>query len=59
MELSPMDQREAFLAEHRRGLYTRQARGDRDAISRKTGYQWVARVAEEGRAGLPARRRAE
>ena len=58
MEMSPMDQREAFLAEHRRGLYTMQELCDRYAISRKTGYKWVARVAEEGRAGLQERSRA-
>ena len=33
-----MDQREAFLAEHRRGLYTMHELCDRYAVSRKTGY---------------------
>ena len=37
-EMSPMDQREAFLAEHRRGLYTMHELCDRYAVSRKTGY---------------------
>ena len=58
MEMSPMDLREAFLAEQRRGLYTMQELCDRYAISRKTGYKWVALVAEEGRAGLQERSRA-
>ena len=58
MEMSPMDQREAFLAEQRRGLYTMQELCDRYAISRMMGFMWVARVAEERRAGLRERSRA-
>lgn len=58
METSPVDQRAQFLAEQRRGLYTMQELCDRYAISRKTGYKWVARVAEEGRRGLQNRSRA-
>ena len=41
-----------------RGMYTMQALCSRSAISRKTGDKWVARVAEEGRAGLQDRSRA-
>jgi transposase InsO family protein len=58
METSPVDQREQFLAEQRRGLYTMQELCDRYAISRKTGYKWVARVLEDGRRGLQDRSRA-
>ena len=57
-ETLPLDQREQCLAEPRRGMYTMQALCSRSAISRKTGYKWVARVAEEGRAGMQDRRRA-
>ena len=57
-ETSPLDQRERCLAEPRRGMYTMQALCSRSAISRTTGYKWVARVAEEGRAGMQDRRRA-
>ncbi len=53
-----MDQREAFLAEQRRGLYAMRELCDRYAISRKTGYKWVNRATEEGRAGLRDRSRA-
>jgi transposase len=53
-----MDQRDAFLAEQRRGLYTMQELCERYAIGRKTGDKWVARIAEEGSAGLQDRSRA-
>ena len=58
METSPVDQRTQFLAEQRRGLYTMQELCDRYAISRKTGYKWLARVREDGRRGLEDRSRA-
>jgi hypothetical protein len=53
-----MDQRSAFLADQRRGLFTMRELCARDGISRKTGYQWVARVVEDGRCGLAERSRA-
>ena len=37
IEMSPMVRHEAFLAEHRRGLYTMHELRDRYAICRKTG----------------------
>ena len=53
-----MDQREQFLADYRRGHFTMQELCVRYAISRKTGYKWMARVADEGRRGLVERSRA-
>ncbi len=47
-ELSRMDQRQQFLADHLRGRFTMRELCERYGISRKTGYQWVTRVAEEG-----------
>lgn len=57
-ETSPMDQREQFLADYRRGHFSMQELCLRYAISRKTGYKWIGRVAEEGRRGLAERSRA-
>ena len=57
-ETSSMDQREQFLADYRRGHFTMQELCVRYAISRKTGYKWMARVADEGRRGLVERSRA-
>ena len=57
-ELSSMDQRAQFLADHRRGHFTMRELCERYGISRKTGYKWVARVAEDGRRGLQERSRA-
>ncbi len=48
-EFSPMDQRQHFLADHRRGHFTMRELCERYGISRKTGYKWVARVTEVGR----------
>ena len=42
-ETSSMDQREQFLADYRRGHFTMQELCVRYAISRKTGYKWMAR----------------
>jgi putative transposase len=53
-----MDQREQFLVDYRRGHFSMQELCMRYAISRKTGYKWVARVAEDGRRGLLERSRA-
>jgi putative transposase len=50
-----MDQRLQFVADHQRGLYTMRELCARYAISRKTGYKWVARYDAEGAAGLAER----
>jgi transposase len=39
-----MDQRTAFLADSRRGLFSMAELCARYGISRKTGYKWVARA---------------
>lgn len=50
-----MEQRERFIADDRRGLYTRAELCARYDISRKTGYTWLARFHEDGRRGLKDR----
>src|SRR5688572_15225551 len=55
LETAPMDQRERFIADHRRALYTMTEVCERYGISRKTGYKWLERFAEEGRGGLQDR----
>jgi len=52
LETSPVEQRERFIADDRLGLYTRAELCARYAISRKTGYKWLARYHEDGRRGL-------
>lgn len=47
-----MEQRERFIADDRRRLYSRAELCARYGISRKTGYKWLTRVAEDGRRGL-------
>ena len=47
-----MDQRKAFIEEYRRGLFSVTELSARYQISRKTGYKLIARVDEEGMAGL-------
>ena len=54
-ELSPMDQRTQFIADHQRGLYAMTELCARYGVSRKTGYKWLARYAHEGPGGLAAR----
>lgn len=58
METNPMEQREQFLEDVRRGRMSFSALCAHRQISRKTGYKWVARGAEEGRQGLADRSRA-
>jgi len=53
-----MTERERFIADERRGLYTMRELCARYSVSRKTGYKWLARYAEEGRRGLSDRSRA-
>jgi hypothetical protein len=47
-----MEQRERFTADDRRGLYARAELCARYGISRKTGYKWLERFAENRRRGL-------
>jgi putative transposase len=58
LETSPVDQRERFIADHRRGFYTMTELCERYGISRKSGYKWLDRFEAEGRAGLRDRSRA-
>ena len=58
LETDPMDQRTNFITDHRQDLYAMAALCARYGISRKTGYKWLARYAEEGRQGLGDRSRA-
>jgi putative transposase len=58
LETAPMDERIAFIADHRRGLYTVTELCARYGISRKTGYKMLGRFAEQGRPGLADRSRA-
>lgn len=47
-----MEQRERFIADRRRALYSMSELCDRYGISRKTGYKWLERFDEEGNGGL-------
>jgi transposase InsO family protein len=58
LETSPVEQRERFIADHRRGLYTMTELCTRYGTSRKSGYKWLERFEEGGRAGLRDRSRA-
>lgn len=58
METSPVEQRERFIADHRSGLYTVTDLCVRYGISRKSGYKWIDRFEEGGRAGLRDQSRA-
>ena len=58
LETSPVEQRERFIRDHRAGLYTMAELCARYAVSRKTGYKWLARFEENGRRGLQDRSRA-
>src|SRR5688500_1641064 len=58
LETSPVDQRERFIRDHRLDLYVMAELCARYGISRKTGYKWLARFDEGGRAGLGDRSRA-
>jgi transposase-like protein len=58
LETAPMDQRERFIDDHFRGLYTMTELCARDGISRKSGYKWLERFEEGGRAALRDRSRA-
>lgn len=58
LETSPVEQRERFIADHRRGLYTMTELCARYGTSRKSGYKWLERFEEGGRGGLRDRSRA-
>lgn len=58
LETSPVDQRERFIADARRGLYPMTELCARYGISRKSGYKWLTRFEEGGRAALRDRSRA-
>jgi len=57
-ETSPVEERERFIDDHRLGLYDMTELCARYAISRKTGYKWVARYDAGGRPALRDRSRA-
>lgn len=57
-EATPMEQRERFVRDHQRGLYTMTELCARYTISRKTGYKWLDRFDAGGRAALSDRCRA-
>ncbi len=52
LETSPVEQRERFIRDHQAGLYTMVELCARYAVSRNTGYKWLARFDEGGRQGL-------
>lgn len=58
LETSPMEERERFIVDHRRDLYTMSELCTRYGISRKSGYKWLARFEAGGRAALGDRSRA-
>jgi transposase InsO family protein len=58
LETAPMEERERFIDDHRLGLYTMTELCARYAVSRKTGYKWLARYDAGGRAALRDRSRA-
>lgn len=57
-ETAPVDQRERFVEDHNRGLYTMTELCSRYGISRKSGYKWLERFEAGGRAALRDRSRA-
>src|SRR3954464_12265528 len=57
-ETCPMDQRVAFIADWLRDEWTMTELAERYAISRKTGYKWVARYDADPAHGLAERSRA-
>jgi putative transposase len=57
-ETVPVEQRARFIDDHRLGLYDMTELCARYAISRKTGYKWLARYDAGGRPALQDRSRA-
>jgi putative transposase len=58
LETAPVEQRERFIDDHQLGFYTMIELCARYAVSRKTGYKWLARYDAGGRAALQNRSRA-
>jgi transposase InsO family protein len=57
-ETSPVDQRDRFITDSLRGLFSMTELCARYGISRKSGYKWLGRFQEGGRAALRDRSRA-
>ena len=58
LETAPMIERLKFVQDAQSDRFTMAALCARHGVSRKTGYKWIARYAEEGRRGLGDRSRA-
>src|SRR5262245_65439306 len=58
LETAPMEQRERFIRDWQRGLYTITELSARYGLSRKTGYKWLERFDAGGRQALGDRSRA-
>src|SRR5438034_4791171 len=58
LETAPMNERERFVADFRLDLYTMTELCARYNVARKTGYKWLDRMAQGGRAALRDRSRA-
>jgi putative transposase len=56
-ETSPMDQRLQFVSDYQRGMAPMTELCARYEISRKTGYKWIGRYADDGPPGLLERSR--
>jgi transposase-like protein len=52
LETSPMTERQRFIDDASDRLFSMTELCARYGISRKTGYKWLDRYAEQGRAGL-------
>ena len=57
METNAVEQRRQFVRAYQSGLWTMTELCERYAVSRPTGYKWVARWAAEGDEGLAERER--
>lgn len=58
LETRPVEERERFIDDYRLGLYDMTELCERYAVSRKTGYKWLARYDAGGRPALRDRSRA-
>ena len=58
MEMTPMDERLQFVTDAQSDRFTMAELCARYGVSRRIGYKWLARYAEEGRRGLRDRSRA-
>ncbi|HEY0779715.1 MAG TPA: IS481 family transposase [Gemmatirosa sp.] len=54
-ETDPVDQRERFITDHQHALYSMTELCARYGVSRRTGYQWLARYDAGGRPALRER----